>query len=166
MLCEQGKAVASLNIKAMLRHLDITHHTAMFDAQIAAYLFNPLKSEYTYDDIAREYLGEMLPAKEDLLGKLSYAKAALEKEEELAKSICYMAYTALKARQPLLDALEAVDMKKLYTDMEMPLLFALSDMEKRGDSGQCRGIKRIRRNAAGTHYRTGKEHLAAGRGRI
>ena len=88
----------------------------------------------------------MLPAKEDLLGKLSYAKAALEKEEELAKSICYMAYTALKARQPLLDALEAVDMKKLYTDMEMPLLFALSDMEG-GDSGQCRGIKRIRRNA-------------------
>ena len=83
MLCEQGKAVASLNIKAMLRHLDITHHTAMFDAQIAAYLLNPLKSEYTYDDIAREYLGEMLPAKEDLLGKLSYAKAALEKEEEL-----------------------------------------------------------------------------------
>ena len=74
----------------------------------------------------------MLPAKEDLLGKLSYAKAALEKEEELAKSICYMAYTALKARQPLLDALEAVDMKKLYTDMEMPLLFALSDMEKEG----------------------------------
>ena len=132
MLCEQGKAVASLNIKAMLRHLDITHHTAMFDAQIAAYLLNPLKSEYTYDDIAREYLGEMLPAKEDLLGKLSYAKAALEKEEELAKSICYMAYTALKARQPLLDALEAVDMKKLYTDMEMPLLFALSDMEKEG----------------------------------
>lgn len=132
MLCEQGKAVASLNIKAMLRHLDITHHTAMFDAQIAAYLLNPLKSEYTYDDIAREYLGEMLPAKEDLLGKLSYAKAALEKEEELAKSICYMAYTALKARQPLLDALEAVDMKKLYTDMEMPLLFTLSDMEKEG----------------------------------
>ena len=36
----------------------------------------------------------MFPAKEDLLGKLSYAKAANEKEEELAKSVCYMAYTA------------------------------------------------------------------------
>lgn len=132
MLCQQGNAVASLNVKAMLRHMDLDHHTAMFDAQIAAYLLNPLKSEYAYDDIAREYLGEMLPAKEDLLGKLSYSKAAAEKEEELAKSVCYMAYTALKARQPLLEALEAAGMKKLYTDMEMPLLFTLSDMEKEG----------------------------------
>ena len=135
MLCQQGNAVASLNVKAMLRHMDLDHHTAMFDAQIAAYLLNPLKSEYAYDDIAREYLGEMLPAKEDLLGKLSYSKAAAEKEEELAKSVCYMAYTALKARQPLLEALEAAGMKKLYTDMEMPLLFTLSDMERKRESG-------------------------------
>ena len=69
-------------------------------------LLNPLKSEYTYDDIAKEFLGEMFPAKEDLLGKLSYAKAANEKEEELAKSVCYMAYTAFKSRVPLLKALE------------------------------------------------------------
>ena len=40
----------------------------------------------------------MFPAKEDLLGKLSYIKAANEKEEELAKSVCYMAYTALKSQ--------------------------------------------------------------------
>ncbi len=43
----------------------------VFDTGVAAYLLNPLKSSYTYDDIAREYLdGMMLPAKEDLLGKL------------------------------------------------------------------------------------------------
>ena len=93
---------------------------------------NPLKSEYTYDDIAKEYLGEMLPAKEDLLGKLSYEKAAAEQEEALAKSICYMAYAALKSREPLLKALEETGMKTLFMDMEMPLLFTLSDMEKEG----------------------------------
>lgn len=133
-LCGHGKMVASLNIKAMLRHMDIREHTAMFDAGIAAYLLNPLKSQYTYDDIAKEYLGEILPAKEDLIGKLTYLKAARDEsyEQEVAKSICYMAYVALKSRKPLLEALEDTGMKKLFTDIEMPLLFTLSDMEKEG----------------------------------
>ena len=131
-LCGHGRLVASLDIKTMLRHMDIQEHTAMFDAGIAAYLLNPLKSQYTYDDIAKEYLGEILPAKEDLIGKLSYVKASDEKEEEVAKSICYMAYVALKSQKPLLEALESTGMKALFTDIEMPLLFTLSDMEKEG----------------------------------
>lgn len=130
--CVHGKMVSSLDIKTMLRHMDIQGHTAMFDGGIAAYLLNPLKSQYTYDDIAKEYLGEILPAKEDLIGKLSYVKAIDEKEEEVVKSICYMAYVALKSRKPLLEALENTGMKKLFTDIEMPLLFTLSDMEKEG----------------------------------
>ena len=140
-LCEHGKLTASLNIKAMLRYMNLKSHSAMFDAGLAAYLLNPLKSEYTYDDIAKEFLGEMLPAKEDLLGKLSYAKAVQEKEEGLAKSVCYMAYTALKSRKPLLDALEQENMKELYTDMEMPLLFTLSDMEKEGILVEAEALK-------------------------
>lgn len=131
-LCRHGRLVASLDIKTMLRHMDIQEHTAMFDAGIAAYLLNPLKSQYTYDDIAKEYLGEILPAKEDLIGKLSYVKASDEKEQEVAKSICYMAYVALKSQKPLLGALESTGMKALFTDIEMPLLFTLSDMEKEG----------------------------------
>ena len=131
-LCQSLGEIFSLNIKSMLKYMDLQQHTSMFDAGLAAYLLNPLKSEYTYDDIAKEYLGEMLPAKEDLLGKLSYEKAAAEQEEALAKSICYMAYAALKSREPLLKALEETGMKTLFMDMEMPLLFTLSDMEKEG----------------------------------
>ena len=56
--CQQGKLIASLNIKAMLRYMDLKSHNDMFDAGLAAYLLNPLKSEYTYDDIAKEFLGE------------------------------------------------------------------------------------------------------------
>lgn len=131
-LCSKTASISSLNVKGMLKHMELEHHSAMFDAGLAAYLLNPLKSEYTYDDIAKEYLGEMLPAKEDLLGKLSYEKAAKEQEDALAKSICYMAYAALCSRQPLLKALEETGMKSLFTDMEMPLLYTLSDMEKEG----------------------------------
>lgn len=78
----------------MLRQMNLENHTKMFDAGIAAYLLNPLKSSYTYDDIAKEYLGEMLPAKEDLLGKLNYTKGMKEQEEQAALSVCYMAYVA------------------------------------------------------------------------
>ena len=48
------------------------------DVNLAAYLLNPLKNEYSYDDIARDYLGEMIPARTDLLGKLKLPKAAVE----------------------------------------------------------------------------------------
>ncbi len=41
----------------------------------------------------------MLPAKEDLLGKLNYTKGMKDQEEQAALSVCYMAYVALKSRE-------------------------------------------------------------------
>ena len=144
LLCENTEAVDSLDIKGMLSEITLSSHKKMFDAGIAAYLLNPLKSSYTYDDIAKEYLGEMLPAKEDLIGKLSYIKAMSEKEakeEEVAKSICYMAYTALKSKDALMDALEKTKMKHLFEEIEMPLLFTLSNMEKEGIRVNAEALK-------------------------
>ena len=125
-------AVASLDVKSMLRYMELKSHKGMFDGGIASYLLNPLKSSYTYDDIAKEYLQEMLPAREDLLGKLSYTKAMAEKEDKVAESICYMAYTALNCREPLQKALKETGMLSLFEEIEMPLLFTLSNMEKEG----------------------------------
>ena len=72
-----------MDIKAVLKHVPLEEPEKVFDTGVAAYLLNPLKSSYTYDDIAREYLdGMMLPAKEDLLGKTSLKKAW---EEEMDK---------------------------------------------------------------------------------
>ncbi|MGN0400619.1 MAG: DNA polymerase I [Blautia sp.] len=124
--------VASLDVKSMLRHMELKSHKGMFDGGIAAYLLNPLKSSYTYDDIAKEYLQEMLPAREDLLGKLTYTKSMAEKEDKVAESICYMAYTALNCREPLKKALKETGMLTLFEEIEMPLLFTLSNMEKEG----------------------------------
>ncbi len=143
-LCENVEIIDSLNVKEMISELSNVSHKKMFDAGIAAYLLNPLKSSYTYDDIAKEYLGEMLPAKEDLIGKLSYTKAMSEKEakeEEVAKSICYMAYTALKSKKALMEALERDNMKALFEDIELPLLFTLSNMEKEGIRVNAEALK-------------------------
>lgn len=144
LLCETVEEIASLDVKGLISDISLDSHKKMFDAGIAAYLLNPLKSSYTYDDIAKEYLGEMLPAKEDLIGKLSYTKAMSEKEakeEEVAKSICYMAYTALKGQNALQKALEEAKMEVLFETVEMPLLFTLSHMEKEGIRVNAEALK-------------------------
>lgn len=131
-ICRGAGQTASLNVKEMLSKIQIEEHTRMFDGGIAAYLLNPLKSAYTYDDIAKEYLGLMVPAREDLLGKVSYKKGLEEKEEEVTVSCCYMAYVALAGIEPLTKALEETGMLSLFREMEMPLLFTLHDMEAAG----------------------------------
>lgn len=143
-LCEKVEMIDALDVKETISEISKVSHKKVFDAGIAAYLLNPLKSSYTYDDIAKEYLGEMLPAKEDLIGKLSYTKAMSEKEakeEEVAKSICYMAYTALRSRNALMEALEKSNMKALFEDIELPLLFTLSNMEKEGIRVNAEALK-------------------------
>lgn len=132
---------ASLDVKSMLYDVEISDTGKAFDAGIAAYLLNPLKSAYSYDDIAKEYCGQSIPAKEDLLGKLAYVKGLKEKEEETAKSICYMAYTAVKSRTPMLEKLKEAGMCELFCDMEMPLLFTLYHMEKAGIRVEADALK-------------------------
>lgn len=74
----------------------------------------------------------MVPSQVDLLGKLKIKKAADEKPEALELLACYQAYTCIAAKDQLLEQLEEHGMKKLYDEIEMPLVFVLADMEKEG----------------------------------
>lgn len=125
--------LCALDVKSLLKQVEIQKPAQVFDAGVAAYLLNPLKSAYTFDDIAREYLGgRMLPAKENLLGKTTIAKAWEESMPELMTYACYMAYTALMSREPLTAALQEAGMWKIYEEIELPLVFTLDSMEKYG----------------------------------
>ncbi len=86
-----------------------------FDATVAAYLLNPLKNDYTFEDVAREHLGITIDEKAD-----GYVRG------------CYEAYTAFEAAGVLEKKLEACGMDKLFAEIEMPLLFVLYDMEREG----------------------------------
>ena len=104
----------------------------MFDVLIAAYLLNPLKSDYTIEDIAGEHLELMMPEKSQVFGKNSLEKAFAEKEKEAAEYFCFAAYTAWKAQQELSKKLSESGMEKLFWQMEMPLSYVLYDMERIG----------------------------------
>lgn len=131
-LMEESRAVSVLNLKSILSVVETEKKSGIFDVQIAAYLDNPLKSSYPYEDIAREYLSQTFPSQAELLGKTGIAKAAEEQAEQLMRMACYMSYTAYAARGPLLLVLEEKQMRQLYEDIELPLVYVLHDMEKEG----------------------------------
>ena len=98
----KSTTVCSMDVKTMLKRADLTPDANVFDCGIAAYLLNPLKSTYTYEELAKDYLdGKLLPGKEELLGKISLKKAWEEDMPELEYLACYMAYTAFATRAPL-----------------------------------------------------------------
>ena len=131
-LCDGLDTLVTPDLKGLLKHVRVAETKNCIDTTIAAYLLNPLKNEYTYDDLAKDILGQMVPSQVDLLGKLKIKKAADEKPEALELLACYQAYTCIAAKDQLFEQLEEHGMKKLYDEIEMPLVFVLADMEKEG----------------------------------
>ena len=56
---------AMFDIKEALEHIRIARQDNCFDVTVAAYLLNPLKSNYTYEDVAREQLNLIIEDKLD-----------------------------------------------------------------------------------------------------
>lgn len=106
-------------------------HNPYFDCKVAAYLLNPLKDTYAYDDLARDYLSMTVPSYADYFGKATI-EAAVEKQEEFMKYACYSAYVPMKAYKELTKQLEDGNMTSLYFDIELPLVTTLYEMEVRG----------------------------------
>ena len=145
-LAALAEEIITPDLKALLKQLpmvenpfkenkagfSIAEEKPCFDTTIAAYLLNPLKSEYPYDDIAKDYLGQMIPSKMDLLGKLNLEKAMAEKEEAVAQMACYMGYVAWAVRDVFETKLKEEGMWQLFETVEMPLVFTLADMELEG----------------------------------
>ena len=112
-----------------------------FDILIAAYLLNPLKSDYQTEDIAGEYLGLTISDRAQICGKGSYAAAYEKTPEEFAQYACYQAYVCLAAAPVLQKKLTEQGMDKLFYEIEMPLSRVLGDMEQAGVRVQPEELK-------------------------
>lgn len=115
--------------------------TLLFDEAIAAYLVNPLKDSYDSQDIAKEYLDQMIPSRAELFGKNSLEQALEEKPEEFLSWACRKALILWKAYPVMEEKLTAMGMKSLFDDIEMPLVFTLADMERVGIRVQAQELK-------------------------
>lgn len=112
------------HVKESMEYLPNVNQKTCFDAIIAAYLLNPLKSDYDFMDVAREQLGILLD------GKLDGEKQCF-----------YEAYAAYASYVPLSEKLTETGMKKLFDEIEMPLTFTLYDMEKNGVKIEAEALK-------------------------
>lgn len=114
-LVEKNECCIFFDVKNAMGELGSLPVSHCFDGTIAAYLLNPLKSDYTGEDVARERLNLLI---EDKLPDDSKA--------------CYEAYTGWKAAPILKEQLKENNMWKLFVDVEMPLVETLYDMEQCG----------------------------------
>ena len=114
-LTDKVKTLAAFHVKELLSYLQSGEKACWFDNTVAAYLLNPLKNDYTYEDVAREQLDLILE----------------EKSEEYVK-VCYEVYTAYASVKPLTEKLVETQMWNLFVNVEMPLVFTLHDMEQNG----------------------------------
>ena len=122
-----------LNIKENNDILENDDAESIFDISIAAYLLNPLQNTYDYDDIAREYLGMNVPAFDEIFPKTKKNKTPSDEiPENILKYACYNAYVAYKAKDALTEKLKETEMLDIYNNVEIPLTYALYDMEQAG----------------------------------
>lgn len=126
-LHENGKKACFINLKEQLDFLPIAESDGAEDAALMAYLLNPLKDTYQYDDIARDFLGMLVKSRADIMGKALY-----EESDKTYICACYNAYTAARAYKVLEQRLEDEDMAGLYENIEKPLVYALKEMESNG----------------------------------
>lgn len=126
-LHENGKKACFINLKEQLDFLPIAESDEAEDTALMAYLLNPLKDTYQYDDIARDFLGMLVKSRADIMGKALY-----EESDKTYICACYNAYTAARAYKVLEQRLEDEDMAGLYENIEKPLVYALKEMESNG----------------------------------
>ncbi len=120
------------DVKSFYDFLGSEDTDRFFDVILGAYLLNPLKNDYTIEDVANEHLGLMIPEKAQLFGKMPLYTALEEKTKELVEYVCFLAYVSKKAAPVLREKLQAAGMERLMAEVEMPLTYVLYDMEKEG----------------------------------
>ena len=94
----------------------------ILDTALAAYLNDPLKGAYLYNDIAMDVLNCIIPSEKEL-------KTSADGEKQ---ACAYDAYVSFMCGDRLFDELKKQGMDKLYFDMEAPVAEILADMEKAG----------------------------------
>ena len=123
-----------------LKGLEGAAEEKCFDSIVAAYLLNPLKNDYGFEDVAQEHLGLMIDPK-----------------TELEKMVCYEAYAAFASSEVLEEKLKKEEMWKLFTEIEMPLVFTLFHMEQNGVRVEAEELKNYGEQLGGKIVQLEKE---------
>lgn len=124
--------LSTINLKEQLDFIKADQNNTVYDIGIGAYLLNPSRSTYNFDDIARDYLGMTIRSRKELFGNKSLKKSRDNSFEDFLSLASYESYISYVAYDKVCDQLKDTKMYDLYIDIEMPLIYTLYDMEKWG----------------------------------
>ncbi len=132
-LCKKDVALAGFQIKDYYAYLGEEVETErLFDVLIAAYLLNPLKSDYQIEDIAGEHLGSGTASYGQLFGKKKAAEAFADQREDFVQYLCGCAGILAESKPVLEEKLKKTGQYNLFREIEMPLSRVLYHMEQEG----------------------------------
>lgn len=135
--------VSVFHMKSILPHIHVPEAKA-FDGIIGAYLINPLKNNYEFMDVAREYLNILL-----------------DEQMEKNRKAAYEAYSAFACIEPITNVLKQTKMLELYETIEMPLVYTLYEMERNGVKVEGEELKVYSQELGGKIQALEKEIYAA-----
>jgi DNA polymerase-1 len=115
---------------AMLRNEGIAVKGRLYDTMLASYLINPNKPNHSLEDAAFEYLSYRKKTFQEVLGKRSsFAEIPFEDATPYASEDATLTF---ELKEILFERLTDENLYKLYSDIEMPLINVLIDIEREG----------------------------------
>lgn len=155
---KDGVQLYTMNLKQALYHCAFAPESHVYDLALAAYVINPLKDSYSYEDLARDFMGLTLPSEKELRDDLKdrpHCPNPFTEDEANAGDgaqvagfntdadgscadpvVCtmaaYSAIVALRSAKKIFAKLEELEERTLYEEIEMPLVYTLYDMQRAG----------------------------------
>jgi DNA polymerase-1 len=119
-----------------------------FDTMVASYLINPIKPNHNLDDIAFEHLGlTKIPTRELLGSGRNQRTMDLVPLEQIQEYACEDADVVWRLVPLLSKKLESHHLNSLFSDMELPLIEVLAQIEKNGVKIDAAYLKTLSKKA-------------------
>lgn len=120
---------AKVDIVFLNKH-NILLNNLIFDVMIGAYVLNPTKNKYEYNNIAEEFLEKLYDDKEELLGTKKSKKFIYDIEKEQWLNYCArQSYVAFMTKPIIEKTIKENEQDQLFYNIEMPLIEVLASME-------------------------------------
>lgn len=155
---KDGVQLYTMNLKQALYHCAFAPESHVYDLALEAYVINPLKDSYSYEDLARDFMGLTLPSEKELRDDLKdrpHCPNPFTEDEANAGDgaqvagfntdadgscadpvactmAAYSAIVALRSAKKIFAKLEELEERTLYEEIEMPLVYTLYDMQRAG----------------------------------
>lgn len=155
---KDGVQLYTMNLKQALYHCAFAPESHVYDLALAAYVINPLKDSYSYEDLARDFMVLTLPSEKELRDDLKdrphcpnpftddeanagdgaqVAGFNTDADGSCADPVActmaaYSAIVALRSAKKIFAKLEELEERTLYEEIEMPLVYTLYDMQRAG----------------------------------